>query len=186
MERTHPLLSFPGSKIIIHRLVVELQHFENQPVTTIDTYAGYNVIPTTNGQFSQITEKLNIFIDNLNRLPLNDVVDNANGTLLEITKLSKDLQLVSKNLEVLLNDVNQEELSEQLRISLDSITTLSQSFSPGSANYEQLKTALKTFTELMQEVSPVLKQIKHQPNSLIFNPGIDEKITPKKHSGIQP
>ena len=29
MERTHPWLSFPGSKIKNHRLVVELQHFEN-------------------------------------------------------------------------------------------------------------------------------------------------------------
>ena len=29
MERTQPWLSFPGTKIKIHRLVVELQHFEN-------------------------------------------------------------------------------------------------------------------------------------------------------------
>ena len=28
MERTHPWLSFPGSNIKIHRLVVELHHFE--------------------------------------------------------------------------------------------------------------------------------------------------------------
>jgi paraquat-inducible protein B len=168
------------------RLFVELQHFENHPVTAIETYAGYKVIPTTNDQFSQITEKLNVFIDNLNSLPLNDVASNANATLVEVTKLSQNLQSVSKNLEILLSDVNQEELGEQLRISLESITTLSQDFSSGSANYEQLEATLKTFTELMHEVSPVLKQIKHQPNSLIFNPGIDEKIMPKKHNGIQP
>ena len=29
MERTHPWLSFPGSEILIHRLVVELEHFQN-------------------------------------------------------------------------------------------------------------------------------------------------------------
>ena len=36
MERTHPQLSFSGSGVIFHRLVVELQHFKNvviqQPV----------------------------------------------------------------------------------------------------------------------------------------------------------
>jgi paraquat-inducible protein B len=167
-------------------LFVELQHFDEQPVNVIETYAGYDVIPTTSDQFSQLTEKVGEFIDSLNQLPLNDVVNSANGTLLEVTKLSQNLQAVSENLELLLNDVNKQALAEQLRISLENIATLSQDFSSGSNGYQQLETTLKTFTELMHELKPVLKQLKHQPNGLIFNPGIDEKILPTKHNEVQP
>ena len=35
MERTQPWLSFPGSEIKIHRVVVELEHFENSILYSI-------------------------------------------------------------------------------------------------------------------------------------------------------
>jgi len=172
--------------LLTGQLFIDLQHFDESPADTIETYAGYNVIPTTGDQFSQLTEKVGQFLDNLNQLPLNDFVNNANGTLQEISQLSKNLQAVSKNIELLVSDVNQQALPEQLRISLNNISALSQDLSSESPVYQELQTTLKTFTELMHELKPVLNQLKHKPNSLIFSPGIDEKILPTKHNGTQP
>lgn len=163
-------------------LFIELQHFEDQNVERIDTYAGYKVIPTAIDQFSHIVGKVEDFIDTLNNLQLDNTVDSANHVLLEISRMTQNLQSVTENVNVLLNDVNGQNLSEELKMTLQNISALTHDFSSGSAGYEQLNDTLKALSDVMHELKPVLSQLKHQPNSLIFNSGSHEEVEPKKYS----
>ncbi len=165
-------------------LFVDLQNYADQPIDKIAHYRQYPIIPTISNKFSQITAKAGEFIDNLNNLPLEKLSDNADLLLLEMTKMAKEFQLVSKNLDTLLNNANQQDLVKKLETAIKSITTLSKDFSSDSMAYEDLHNVLTSLTKTMHELTPVLNQLNNQPNSLIFNSGKAESIEPKKHTGI--
>ena len=164
-------------------LFIDLQHFTEQPVTELDTFVGFPVIPTITNELSQITDKAGKFLDNLNKIPLENLSTNANKLLAEITQTAKELQSVSNNLEKLLVDANNEKLSQQLTQTLRGVENITKDFSTGSRGYENLSKTLKSLTEAMQELSPLLNQLNHKPNGLIFNSGLIDDVEPKKRKG---
>jgi len=166
-------------------LFIDLQHYDDQPVSKLDTFEGFPVIPTTTNEFSQIAEKAGRFVDDLNKLPLNSLTNNANELLNEITLTAKELRGVSQNLEKLLLSANNQELAQQLKLSLQGITNLTKDLSSGSKGYEDLRKTLGSVNNVMQELKPLLNQLNHQPNGLIFNSGQSEAIEPKKYSGAK-
>ena len=166
-------------------LFVELQHFDGQQVGEIESFEGYPIIPTSGDQFTQIAGKVGKFVDTLNSLPLIDIAESANGTLVNVSALSEDLQSVSKHLAELLASANQQALAETLKQSLEKVATLSEGFSEGSPGYGQLQRAMESMSDVMRELKPLLNQLKHQPNGLIFNSGQSDLIEPTKHSGVK-
>jgi paraquat-inducible protein B len=164
-------------------LFVELQHYDKQPVDKIERYASYQVIPIINDEFSQITAKVSQFVDSLNNLKLDELSGNSNQMIIEFTQTAKDFQAVSKNLELLLQQTNQQELIVQLNKTLENIATMSSDFSSGSKSYNELNKALSAITNVMHELNPLLNQLKNKPNGLIFNSGSSKDIKPKKYDG---
>lgn len=161
-------------------LFVELQHYDLPPISKMEHYEGYRVIPTVKDEFAQITAKLSKFVDKINNLPLTDIANNANDTISNATVLLQDLQQLSHSLDKILVSVEEQELANQLNTSLRDFSALSQDFSAGSANYDQLEQTMKTVSETLYELKPLLEQLKQRPNGLIFNSGSAD-IEPKKH-----
>jgi len=166
-------------------LFIDLQHYHEQPIDEIAQFEGYDVIPTVTGQFSQITDKAERFIDNLNSLPLGDLSNNANQLLIEVSETAKDLQQLSASVELLVSDVTKDKLSAQLIQTLKGINSLTKDLSSGSQGYQDVRETLRTLTSTMQELKPLLNQLNSQPNGLIFNGGGEGIIEPKKHAGAE-
>jgi paraquat-inducible protein B len=175
--------SLKTGNLLTGSLFVELQHFDLPPIKKLETYEGYSVIPTVKDKFSQITEKIGLFADKLNDLPLDKIGDNANNTLVSASNLIKNLQGTSQSLDQLLISAKQQELVRQLIVTLESFTQLSQGFSSESEGYEQLQEVMKSMSAVMYELKPLLEQLKHQPNGLIFDSG-SEPAEPKKYSEV--
>jgi len=171
--------------ILTGSLYVDLQHNKGQPVTEIAKYGDYPIVPTNGDEFSQITAKAEQFIDNLNNIPLKSMSNNANQLMLEITQTAQELQGVGQSIEKLLGQVDQQKISSELSKTLQGITTLTKDLSSGSQGYEELRSTLHTLTATMNELKPLLNQLKHQPNSLIFNSGEGSEPIPTKTNGAQ-
>lgn len=174
-----------SGNLLTGSLFVDLQHYHDQPVDEVATFAGFPIIPTVTNEFSQIANKAGQFIDSLNKLPLEGLTGNANNLMHEITQTAKELQAVSKNLEQLLANANNDELTQNIASTLQNISRLTKDFSSGSKGYEDLRQTLQALTGAMEELNPLLNQLKHQPNGLLFNSGHTSTIEPKKHSGVK-
>ncbi|PCI69062.1 MAG: paraquat-inducible protein B [Gammaproteobacteria bacterium] len=172
-----------SGNLLTGSLFVDLQHFNDQPVEEIETFANFPVMPTITNEFSKITEKAGEFVDSLNKLPLDNLSKNANQLFNEFTQTAKELQSISKSLDKLLVSANNEKLGEQLSKALQGISTLTNDFSSGSKGHKDIRKTLKALTDTMQELSPLLNQLNRQPNGLIFNSGQTDIIEPKKHTG---
>lgn len=125
-------------------------------------------------------------MDNLNNIPLNSMSENADKLMLEMTQTAQEFQGVSDSLESLLSKVEQQQISSELSKALQGINTLTKDLSSGSQGYEELRTTLHTLTATMNELKPLLNQLKHKPNSLLFNNGEVAEPIPTKLNGAQP
>ncbi|MFT6918328.1 MAG: paraquat-inducible protein B [Cognaticolwellia sp.] len=171
--------------ILTGSLYVDLQHNKDQPISEIATYDDFLIIPTSSDDFSQITAKAEQFMDNLNNIPLNNMSENANKLMLEMTQTAQELQGVSHSFDSLLSKVEQQQISSELSKALQGINTLTKDLSSGSQGYEELRTTLHTLTATMNELKPLLNQLKHKPNSLLFNNGEVAEPIPTKLNGAQ-
>ena len=167
-------------------LFVELQHYDDQPVDELTKYANYTIIPTGADQLDNIVAQVNTFMGTLNKLPLENTVDNVDNTLEEIFKSMETVQEVSRNMDLLIADIEQQKLPKELKQTLQEVTSLLKDFSAESQGYQQVTDTLKSLTSVLHELEPVIKQLKHQPNSLIFNGGEQNMIEPKKYQGTAP
>ncbi len=175
--------SLKTGSLLTGSMFVELQHFDLPRIEKLETYKKYSVIPTVKDQYSQLIDKVELFVDNLNGLPLDEMTSNANVTLVNASSLLSELQHTSQNLNKLLVSAEQQGLVKQLRVALESFATLSQDFSSGSQGYEQLQQAMKSISDVMYELKPLLEQLKHKPNGLIFDSGSQDE-EPKKYSEV--
>lgn len=171
--------------ILTGSLYVDLQHRKDQPISNIAKYGDYPIIPTSSDDFSQITAKAEQFMDNLNNIPLNSLSENANLLMQKITQTAQELQGAGHNLDKLLVQFEQQQVGSQLNKTLQGINVLTKDLSSGSKGYEDLRVTLKTLTATMNELKPLLNQLKHKPNSLLFNEGETSEPMPKKHNGAQ-
>ena len=170
-------------------LFVDMKHYDIEkgaPEIEIEYLGEYAVIPSTTDELAQMAGKANQFIDSLNALPLKQISGNANKLMLEYIETAKALQSVSMSLDGVLTNVEQQQLSQQLKSTLESYRALSNDLSAGSKGYEELRQTLAALTSVMRELQPLLNQLKHRPNGLVFDPGSVDSIIPKKQSGVQP
>ncbi|MGB0496473.1 MAG: intermembrane transport protein PqiB, partial [Kangiellaceae bacterium] len=138
--------SLKTGSLLTGQLFIELQHYDDQPISHIQYFEGFKVIPTMSGSLTQITEKASQFMDELNALELSALSKNANELISEITNTAKEFQKVSQNLESLLASSNQQKLAVQLANTLKSVEILGRDFSSDSKAYKEIQATLSSLT----------------------------------------
>jgi paraquat-inducible protein B len=136
-------------------LYVSMDFFPNADPEELGSYAGRATIPTISSGLEGIQQKLTIFLDKLNNLPLEGTVAEANNTLASIDRLiaGEGMQSLPASLD---------ETLHELRETLASM----------SADSELQARLLPTITELertLGSLRQVLETLEEQPNALIFN-----------------
>ena len=136
-------------------LYVSLDYFPDAEAAELGSYAGRTTIPTITSGLEGIAQKLTMFLDKLNELPLEGTVSEAKNTLASLDRLIAG------------------EGMQSLPASLDkTLTELQATLASMSADSELQMRLLPTITELertLASLRQVLDTLEEQPNALIFN-----------------
>ncbi|TQV87788.1 intermembrane transport protein PqiB [Aliikangiella coralliicola] len=178
--------SLKTGNLLTGSLYVDLQHYDDSPIDEIERFMDFPIIPTVEDEFSQIAKSASVLVDNLSKLPLDELSGNANQLIAELTSTVKEFKNASKGLTQLLENTNQQDIPKQIQQALEQITLTTKDFSADSAGYEELTRSLRVLQATMHELKPVLQQLKNKPNSLIFSSEQDETIEPKKSQSETP
>jgi paraquat-inducible protein B len=147
--------SLSTGNLLTGGLYVSLDYFPNAEPAEQGIYAGRTTIPTISSGLEGIAQKLTMFLDKLNKLPLEDTVEETNNMLASIDRL-----VASEGIQ-------------SLPVSLDkTLTELQATLTSMSADSELQARLLPTITELertLGSLRKVLDTLDEQPNSLIFN-----------------
>jgi paraquat-inducible protein B len=145
-------------------LYVAMDYFPNSEEDALGIYAGRTTIPTITSGIDGISQKLTMFLDKLNELPLEDTMAEAQNTLASLDRL-----VASDGVQA-------------LPVALDETLTELQSMLQSMSGDSELQSRLlPTITELertLASLRQVLDTLDEQPNALIFNRKYREDLRP--------
>ncbi len=144
----------------------------------VGLFAGYKVIPSIDGQLGQLLDNASRTLEVINKLPLDEVLDSAQSALDEIAATLAEFRKSATELDEILTDPASHELIGTLNETLIGFQQLAGDFSEGSATHVELQDSLRSLAKMLQELEPVLKNLRRQPNSLIFGGSDDEDLEP--------
>jgi paraquat-inducible protein B len=165
--------------ILTGALFVDLQHYPDAPFIDEQRLQDYEVIPTSSGEFSEITAKVTAILDSINDIKLKAISDNANNMLSQIAQAAQSLQATAITADRLLTTVHEDKVSRALTDTLENLSNLSQDFSADSETYKELNHTMQSVQSTLKELQPLLLQLNSTPNSLIFNDGNGPRLIPR-------
>jgi len=172
--------SLATGNILTGSLFVELQHFPEQPIDSVTSQNGYNIIPTIQDNFGQITNKASDFIDKLNKLPLEALTLDTQQVLKDLSTTLNELNVTSNKVNGLVDQTQAAKLPAQLQDTLEKVSKMTQGLSEGSPGYDELLNTLQAVQSSLHELKPLLNKVKNRPNSLIFSDNQPSDIEPFK------
>lgn len=142
-------------------------------------FAGYTVIPSIDGQFDQLLSNASSAMQTINDLPLADVVDSANIALDEMAATLAEFRKSADDLDQILSDPAAHEMMATLNAALTSFQELASGYSEGSATQVDLQQGLQSLARALNELETVMRNLRRDPNSLIFGVREEEDIEPQ-------
>jgi len=145
-------------------------------------FSGYQIIPTAASEIDGLVQKVDSILATIDKLSLDSLVDNASGAMFEMKKAMVNFDKASAQVDSLLDTTESNELIANVNLTLRSFEKLAQDFSEGSTTHQELQNMILTMETMLKELTPVLSQLNHQPNSLIFSGKKSDELVPKGKS----
>lgn len=158
--------------------------YGDKPVDKIARYGDYELIPSREGGFSQITDSANKLLNNLNALPIEQTINEVNSALASLNSTLKsadsalndsDLSATIKNvnasmasLNTLISGLNESNASQNLGKSLGALESTLAGFEPNSELYRDLTATVAQLRKTLDDLSPFVNQLSRRPEMLIF------------------
>jgi paraquat-inducible protein B len=161
-----------GSKFI------EIQYVEDS-MSSQQYFSGYQVIPTAASEIDNLLQKLDNIFASVDQLPLDDLVINAKDAMKEMKIAMQDFSAASSEVDRFLDNHEGKAMIANINQTLRSIEGLANSFSEGSKTHQDIRLMLQSLESTLRELTPVLSQLNHQPNSLLFGGAKDEDMQPR-------
>ncbi len=145
-------------------LYVAMDYFPGSEDAELGNYAGRTTIPTIASGIEGIAQKLTMFLDKLNELPLEATVTEAKNTLASLDRL--------------VGSDGVQELPLALDKALKELESTLQSMSGDSELQSRLMPTITELERTLASLRQVLDTLDEQPNALIFNRKYREDLRP--------
>jgi paraquat-inducible protein B len=160
--------------------MIDLDYEENSQQADVTYFRDLVVIPSGLDMLAKYTDSLDDLIAKINGLPVEDVLAKLENLLDEgVTTMVAIRSAVTSADELVGHDRNAA-LIEQLAGTLSSLQALADSFAADSQANRDLQRLLQTTTALLEELRPLVSELKKQPNVLIFPDRQPKEIEPQR------
>ena len=160
------------SNLLTGGKIVSVKFVKDAAPQQITHYGKYLLFPTTTASLATMQEKVEVILNKLAALPLDKTVNSLNSTLAELNK-------VAKSTNELLSQQQTKQLPAKLSGTLDSLhSTLSDYKSEGVVG-KKLEQSLTSLQRTLDELQPLIQEIRQKPNALIFGKPKRDDIEPK-------
>lgn len=157
---------------------IEIQYVSNTMVPA-QLYGGYQVIPTAASELDNLLEKLDSILGTIDNLSLGTLIDNAGGAMGEVKVAMENFSKVFIQVEGILERPESKQVIASLNQTLLSFDQLAKDFSEGSQTHQDVQNMISAMENMVKELTPVLSQLNHQPNSLLFGGKRNDEVEPE-------
>ncbi|MFC0178805.1 intermembrane transport protein PqiB [Thorsellia kenyensis] len=132
------------------------------------TFANYRVLPTVSGGIAQIQQKVMLTLDKINKLPVENFIQEATGTLETSKETLVALNDTLHSVNQLLSNQSTQELPAVMKTTLHELNTTLEGLQPGSQGYSSSVQTLQRLEQTLRELQPLLQTLNQKSNALIF------------------
>lgn len=165
--------------IVTGGLYVDLQHSETEENGEVQVVAGYQVIPTSSTEFTQLTQKADALLEKLNSIP----VEQLSAELLAAVRLMGDaadaVRSSSGEFDKLAANIDTAAINRQVNQALNDLNQIISGYKNEGVEPKQLKDTITTLETTLRNMQPILRQLNSRPNSLLFSDNLGTDIEPK-------
>ena len=97
------------------------------------------------------------------------MVDNVNALIKSSTQTSDNLAEISKNINLIVEKLQRDDISGELLDTLNSLRQTLNSYGEDSPLYSELHKSLKNLNDTVSSLKPVMRKVDEKSNSLVFS-----------------
>jgi paraquat-inducible protein B len=157
---------------------VELAYSDGMPYEA-QIFSDLIVIPTKESQLGLIVQKTSLLMDKLINLPIEPLLNSAEGTMVEAMQTLSEFRKSATQMEQLLAQSNSTNLVGKISTLLTDVDSLILDFSEGSPTHAALQSTLISINATFKELKPLLIQLNRKLNSLIFTNRKEKDLEPR-------
>jgi paraquat-inducible protein B len=158
---------------------VDFDFHPNAPEAEIGQFDRYDLLPTIPSGVGRLAEQVGDLLDKLNKLPIEETVANANGTLARAETLVANLNEGVTSLNAILADGSTKALPGELVNTLDELRSVLDGFSQDAELYQDVNASLTSLDRALDSINRLARQLAERPNSVLFSPPPQEDPVPE-------
>ena len=140
---------------------ISIDYFDAVEEASMDSFMGYDTIPTIETGLGQIEQKLTAVLDKINALPLQDTVSSANTAIVTLNQTLDSLHTI-------LDNQSTQQLPEELNRTLGDLRTTLEGFSPESEVYQSINSSLMRLNRTLGNMESLTRTLSGQPNAAVM------------------
>ncbi|NLQ16757.1 intermembrane transport protein PqiB [Marinomonas sp. M1K-6] len=159
--------------------VINIDFMDNPSPVKWQEFEGYRIFPTAPDGLANIETKVGDLLDNLSQVPLRDTFEQLGQTMAEANETLRQLQLVSKSVNGLLNQTETQQLSAELVATMNDLSLTLETYQANGQIGGPLRENMVSLGRALNELQPLLRQLRESPNTLIFDSKPRLDVQPK-------
>ena len=159
--------------------IINIDFIDNPPPFTLTKLENYRLFPTAADGFDNIESKVGTILDNLSQLPLNNTFEQLGRTMEEANETLRQLQAVSKSVKQLLDKSETQQLPADLSATINELNLTLETYQANGQIGRPLRENMVSLGRALNELQPLLRQLRENPNTLIFDSAPRLDIQPK-------
>ena len=158
---------------------INLQFENNAQDYAPKTIGQYEVFPSVPSSITSIQTQLSDLMDTLNALDIQPIANDLKHTLETSNATLDQLHRATRNINRLLESEDTRELPRTLRVTLGELQQTLDGFQQGAPAYGEFNRSLDRLNRVLDDVAPLARTLRNDPNALIFGPAEGKDPIPK-------
>ncbi|MCB5161351.1 intermembrane transport protein PqiB [Marinomonas algarum] len=159
--------------------VISLDYVEDPEPAKWRRYDGHFIFPTAPDTFANIETKVSRILDNLAEVPLAQTFNQLGNTMEEANETLRELQSLSASVTQLLNKPETQQLPADLVGTINELNLTLESYQANGQIGRPLRENMISLGRALNELQPLLRQLRENPNTLIFDRQPKTDMVPK-------
>lgn len=159
--------------------VISLDFMDNPPAAELQELEGYQVFPTGPDSFANLESKVSNLLDNLAEVPLKDAFEQLGQTMGEANQTLRQLQEMSETVTLLLEKSETQQLPEDISAVMAELNLTLETYQANGQIGRPLRENMVSLGRALNELQPLLRQLRERPSTLIFDNEARSDIEPK-------
>lgn len=159
--------------------VISLDFMDNPPDVKLKEFEGYQVFPTGPDSLANIEGKVSNLLDKFAEVPLKQTFEQLGQTMGEANETLRQLQEMSKGVKQLLEKSETQQLPADIASVMTELNLTLETYQANGQIGRPLRENMVSLGRALNELQPLLRQLRENPSTLIFDSENRSDIQPK-------